>query len=314
MQVRPRYVREAYRLLRKSIIHVESEDVVLEEDSDDEHQHDANNNNNNNGNDDDDNDDNDAAAAVAAAAGRSSRSSSHEDTDAAAATPAAGGTAGSVRRDAPPSPGGPQSTPAANEAPRPRQRGKTGAAGADDDAYEEGQGEVPEGDDAIEQGEGEGEPPRGKRRLGDAPGGSKRLKKAKKAATKISFEQYQVMTNSIVAYIHRREEQRSSSAAAAAAAAASSNADEDSESQSQQLLLQQQQQHRTARWGDVVDWYCSQHEHELEGEQHLLNMKKLLNSVIGRLISKDGVLICIREAEEQADKAIIVHPNYSGGR
>ncbi|KAG5193120.1 maternal DNA replication licensing factor mcm6-like protein [Tribonema minus] len=35
-EVRPKYVREAYRLLRKSIIHVESEDVVLEDGDDDD--------------------------------------------------------------------------------------------------------------------------------------------------------------------------------------------------------------------------------------------------------------------------------------
>ncbi|CAN0503274.1 unnamed protein product, partial [Laminaria digitata] len=33
-QVRPRYVKEAFRLLRKSIIHVEAEDIVLEESGD----------------------------------------------------------------------------------------------------------------------------------------------------------------------------------------------------------------------------------------------------------------------------------------
>lgn len=35
-QVRPRYVKEAFRLLRKSIIHVEAEDIILEESEDEE--------------------------------------------------------------------------------------------------------------------------------------------------------------------------------------------------------------------------------------------------------------------------------------
>ena len=34
-EVRPSYVREAFRLLRKSIIHVESEDVTFDDDKDD---------------------------------------------------------------------------------------------------------------------------------------------------------------------------------------------------------------------------------------------------------------------------------------
>ncbi|CAM9654717.1 unnamed protein product, partial [Hapterophycus canaliculatus] len=35
-QVRPRYVKEAFRLLRKSIIHVEAEDIILEDSEDEE--------------------------------------------------------------------------------------------------------------------------------------------------------------------------------------------------------------------------------------------------------------------------------------
>ena len=35
-QVRPRYVREAHRLLKTSIIHVEADDVVLDDDGDDD--------------------------------------------------------------------------------------------------------------------------------------------------------------------------------------------------------------------------------------------------------------------------------------
>ncbi|ORX58381.1 DNA replication licensing factor MCM6 [Piromyces finnis] len=70
---------------------------------------------------------------------------------------------------------------------------------------------------------------------------------------------------------------------------------------------------------DLVDWYLETIEEELESEEAYIRERRLVKLVIKRMITKDGVLIPIRQLSDDSMEAdtevlknpiLMVHPNY----
>ncbi|CAM9631186.1 unnamed protein product [Ascophyllum nodosum] len=243
-QVRPRYVKEAFRLLRKSIIHVEAEDIVLEEESEEENvaegsngargedgADDSGNEGDDNGNGDDDDDR--GGEKVSGRRGGKRRRSEEPEGDA---------------RD-------------------------VGEGGGDESVSQDGlRGRKENDPDVTDDADG-----------GGKDGKAKKVKKKKKKQ-QITFEQYQTITTTLATYMRQREDRAKEGEVGA------------------------------LQWKEVVLWYCHQHQEELTSEEDLSNMQKLVNQVIKRLITKDGLLIFHGEPDNTAadeDKLIAVHPNYA---
>ena len=108
-------------------------------------------------------------------------------------------------------------------------------------------------------------------------GAQKKSKKDKKAATKISFEQYSSIANTIATYTRQQEEES-----------------------------------KPVTWNSAVSWYV---EVTKEGnEEEGAKLTELCNKVIKNLIKKDGVLIFSGDDDDEdkndKDRSIAVHPNY----
>lgn len=123
----------------------------------------------------------------------------------------------------------------------------------------------------------------------DAPESMKETKepqkKKKKKKTKISFEEYESITNAIATHLRALEG--------------------DDESMSDSYL----------RWDQVVEWYLEQSEHLIgDSLEQLEELRKKVNLVIRRLIEVDRILVTVGEApkskKEQGKTVLAVHPNY----
>lgn len=108
--------------------------------------------------------------------------------------------------------------------------------------------------------------------------------KQKKKKTKISFEEYESITNAVATHLRSIESE--------------------DESQSQYL-----------KWIEVVEWYVEQMENDIGDSVEMLDeMRKKINLVIKRLVNVDQVLVTLgnppkNKAEEQ-QAVLSVHPNY----
>jgi DNA replication licensing factor MCM6 len=105
-------------------------------------------------------------------------------------------------------------------------------------------------------------------------------KKVKKS--KITFEEYERIANSLAVYLRAKEE----------------------ENPEKPVYL---------TWNEAVDWYLSQIQGEIgDSIEELNRMKKLTNLVVRRLIEKDRVLVFIGELDgPEKERLIATHPNYS---
>jgi len=105
-----------------------------------------------------------------------------------------------------------------------------------------------------------------------------------KKKTKISFEEYESITNAVATHLRSLEA--------------------DDESQTQHL-----------KWKEVVDWYVEQMEGDIgDSVEMLVETRKKINLVIKRLLNVDQVLVFLGEPpqnkREEQNTVLSVHPNY----
>ncbi|CAM9900936.1 unnamed protein product, partial [Ectocarpus fasciculatus] len=191
-QVRPRYVKEAFRLLRKSIIHVEAEDIILEESDDDEGLEEGD-------------------QGVGAP-----RGDGDEDDGPGGG---GGGNGGSGDDDDDDGDGGGDGGRGGRKVSRrsgKRRRGRTGGEKEGDGEDGGGDGGEDGGDDNDDDDDGDkdadavgdedGEDGGSKRANKKAKKAKKKKKKKKKQKQQITFEQYQTITTTLATYLRQRED------------------------------------------------------------------------------------------------------------
>lgn len=205
--IQPSYVREAYRLLKTSIIQVETSDVEVEDDEDDE-----------------------------VAGNEEVVTSDEQQVDE-----------------------GPQEH---DEHQQPEQHGM------DEQSH-------------VNPGEYGGESHAAGSNDAEVPGGKK--KKQSKKKTKITFEEYEAITNAIAGHLRVLEGEDSASS--------------------------------YLSWDQVVEWYLQQREEDIgDSLNHREDLKKKVNLVIRRLIDVDRILVTVGEAaknkKERGQTLLAVHPNY----
>ena len=102
--------------------------------------------------------------------------------------------------------------------------------------------------------------------------------------TKISFEEYESITNAIAGHLRTLE-------------------------------VAEQEEARNMKWKDVVEWYVEQMENDIgDSIEELRNLRKKINLVIRRLVKVDLVLVTLgdppRNKREEQEAVLAVHPNY----
>mmetsp|Transcript_4771 Transcript_4771/g.10487 ORF Transcript_4771/g.10487 Transcript_4771/m.10487 type:complete len:170 (-) Transcript_4771:129-638(-) len=122
----------------------------------------------------------------------------------------------------------------------------------------------------------------------------KRKKKKKKKKTKISFEEYEAITNAIACHLRAMEEEQAEAAAEGA-------------------VVDQSQTYWT--WQQASDWYLEQVEADIgDSLEQLEGMRKKVNLVIRRLIEVDRILVTVgdvsKSKKEEGKTLLAVHPNY----
>jgi DNA replication licensing factor MCM6 len=228
-EIQPSYVREAYRLLKTSIIQVETSDVEVEDDDDDD----------------------DAEQPDTAIAGNDDEEHDVEDSQE------------STQLETQPmvNPGeytGEKSAPTAGVA--------EGGPGTDEEGPQAMETDKSEEKPQVEAA---AEPPR------------KKQKKEKKK-TKISFEEYEAITNAIAG--HSR-------------------------------ALEGEEVTNYLTWDQAMEWYLNQCLEDIgDSLERLEEIKRKVNLVIRRLIDVDRILVTVGEApkskKEQGKTLLAVHPNY----
>lgn len=107
--------------------------------------------------------------------------------------------------------------------------------------------------------------------------------KKKKVKTKITFEEYESITNAIATHLRSLEDVS--------------------------------EENTTLKWSQVVAWYLEQIESQLESVEQLEEMRRKLNLVIRRLVNVENILMPVgaapRDKSEEQDTQLVVHPNYS---
>jgi DNA replication licensing factor MCM6 len=227
-EIQPAYVREAFRLLKTSIIQVESSDVEVD--------------------DDDDDDDIDGGEAPAVEEQDEEETEETQQETQNMETQAAAAAAGVHH------PG-----EYGNEQAMPTEGGGAAEPTAADES------EVPQE---------------------SAAPASKKQKKSKKK-TKISFEEYEAITNAVAGHLRALE--------------GSGERDE----RGVPYL----------KWGDILNWYLEQCEQDIgDSMEQLEDMRKKVNLVIRRLINTDRILVTVGDApkskKEEMNTLLAVHPNY----
>jgi DNA replication licensing factor MCM6 len=114
---------------------------------------------------------------------------------------------------------------------------------------------------------------------GDQPRGKKPKKK-----TKISFEEYEAMAQTIAAHLRSLEREDST----------------------QTVYL---------KWGEVVEWYLEHVEQDIGSSmEQLHDIRKKINLVIRRLLNKEMVLVAVgqhfTDKDNEQQTRLAVHPNY----
>ncbi|TRY63758.1 hypothetical protein TCAL_10879 [Tigriopus californicus] len=115
---------------------------------------------------------------------------------------------------------------------------------------------------------------------------------ASKKQLKLAYEDYRTMANILVHYLRQKE----------------AEAEEQNDTES------------TTKKSDVVNWYLTEVEKDLESQDELLEKKQIIEKVIDRLAYHDNVLIPLGKTGLQTgagddgsgseDPLLIVHPNY----
>jgi DNA replication licensing factor MCM6 len=239
-EITPAFVREAYRLLKTSIIQVETSDVEVDEEEEEIGHDPAGMADDGDGDDDSDDDDDNLP-------------DSHQMESQQPETQQPWHHPGEYRPETEPRPG------------------------AGDDS--ENKTEDPMQTDAEVKPEPTADV--------DVKAATKKRKKKKK--TKISFEEYEAITNAIAGHLRALENEHAESTIEAS-----------------------EMPYWT--WQQVLDWYLEQVEGDLHGMEDLEAMKKKVNLVIRRLINVDRILVTVGDApkskKEEGKTLLAVHPNY----
>lgn len=229
-EIQPSYVREAFRLLKTSIIQVESSDVEVDDD-------------------DDDDDDVINGGGAPVVEEHDEEEETQQETQ-------------NMETQAP-----------ASAAAVPQQQ-YPGEYGNDQPLPTEGVAAEPTAVDESEQPQE------------SAAQASKKPKKSKKK-TKISFEEYEAITNAVAGHLRALE--------------GSGEGDEGGVPY--------------LKWVDILNWYLEQCEEEIgDSMAQLEEMRKKVNLVIRRLINTDRILVTVGDApkgkKEEMNTLLAVHPNY----
>lgn len=239
-EIQPSYVREAFRLLKTSIIQVETSDVEVDDD------------------DDDDIDGDGGEAPVVEEHEEEETEETQQETQnmETQAASAAAATAAAVHH--PGEYGNEQAMPTEGGASEPTAATATATATADES----------------------------KQPQESAAPGSKKQKKPKKK-TKISFEEYEAITNAVAGHLRALE-----------------GSGEEDERGVPYL-----------QWGDILNWYLEQCEQDIgDSMERLEEMRKKVNLVIRRLINTDRILVTVGDApkskKDEMNTLLAVHPNY----
>jgi len=124
---------------------------------------------------------------------------------------------------------------------------------------------------------------------------SKDAPKAPAQKVKITYEKYRNIANMLVLFMRQEEDKAMTEEGAAAESG--------------------------LRRSDVVNWYLTEIESEIETETALETETFLVKCVIDRLVKNDGVLLALKApilteesleaaADDEADPYLVVHPNY----
>jgi DNA replication licensing factor MCM6 len=237
-EITPSFVREAYRLLKTSIIQVETSDVEVDDDEDDDDGGPSGMSTApQNGDHDDDDDDND-----------DSPESQQQETQ------------GLETQQRVYNPGEYLGEPPTTE----------GTDGIDDRM----QTDEPKTDPSSSE-------------SADVEDTKLNAKKKKKKKTKISFEEYEAITNAIAGHLRALEKE-----------------DPDSGVTDSPYWT----------WQQVLDWYLEQVESNIDSLDDLEATKKKVNLVIRRLIDVDRILVTVGDApkskKDEGKTLLAVHPNY----
>jgi agmatine/peptidylarginine deiminase len=68
--------------------------------------------------------------------------------------------------------------------------------------------------------------------------------------------------------------------------------------------------------GMLIDWYLAEHCGDIVGDENLQNERRVVRSVINRLVDNDHVLVPILQEKNTKDKDeryLVVHPNHEVG-
>lgn len=238
-EIQPSFVREAYRLLKTSIIQVETADVEMEEDDDD---------------------DDDAGNGMGAESG----TAMEEDEDSLA-----------NKQDGPTSEQQDSQEDGFETQPldQPREIPQPPPAG---DALNPGEyaGEALPNEAAAEDHEAATVKP-------EVPD-VKPTKKKKKKKTKITFEEYEGITNAIAGHLRASEGDEVST---------------------------------YLTWDQALEWYLTEYKPEnADSAEEMDDLRKKVNLVIRRLIDVDRILVSVGEQpkskKDQGKTVLAVHPNY----
>jgi DNA replication licensing factor MCM6 len=255
-EISPAFVREAYRLLKTSIIQVETNDVEVEDDDYDDEDNSSNQGGGENdvANDDDDDDDDD------------------DDND----------------------DNGPDSQQPETQGLETQQTYQLGEYAIDPQLQDQ-----PSTMDttATTTTATPSECPT-EAKTEEAPASKKSKKKKKKKKTKISFEEYEAITNAIAHHLRALEEEFAQAAET-----------QDGE----RMVLDEANNYWT--WQKVSDWYLEQIEQDIgDSMEALESMRKKVNLVIRRLIDVDRILVTVgdvpKSKKEEGNTLLAVHPNY----
>lgn len=242
-EITPAFVREAYRLLKTSIIQVETSDVEVEEEDYDEDYHDVAMGNRDDNDDDDDDDENDGSDQ----ADSQLRETQELDT---------------------------------------QQTYRPGEYAPDTQELSPASGDAAETSADVVKPEIKAEDASASKH------GKKKKKKKKK--TKISFEEYEAITNAIACHLRALEEEHAGAADGG-------------------MALDEANNYWT--WQKVSNWYLEQVEQDIgDSMEALESMRKKVNLVIRRLIDVDRILVTVgdvpKSRKEEGKTLLAVHPNY----
>jgi DNA replication licensing factor MCM6 len=127
--------------------------------------------------------------------------------------------------------------------------------------------------------------------------------KPNKQSVKLSYDEYKRISNMLVYFIRKKEDEMDAAAVAT-----------DSE------------QIGGVRKNQVIEWYLSEIESQIENEQQLEEQTLLIEKILNRLINYDSVLIKLDKSglkamkiadedpnankDDEQNPVLVVHPNY----